>query len=122
LKLVDCDLNEVVQIIDFVTPEVAELGIELILPGRLAAVPFDRDQIKQVLLNPIINAEHAMPLKSVQIRPRPVRGRAGRDRQRDRHGCRDAGPYLPPVLPTRKDGTGLGLPTARRIIHSTKVQ
>jgi two-component system sensor histidine kinase HydH len=122
LRLTSSDLNAVVhEIADFVTPQTIEHGIEIVqFPGDIPPVPLDRDQFKQVLLNLIINAEHAMPAGG-QIVLQTRRVDDGVQLDVIDNGVGMAADTLDkifrPFFSTRKAGTGLGLPTARRIIH-----
>lgn len=123
------DLNAVVQeMIDFLTPEASSRGIELVpyLHADLPAVSLDRELFKQALLNLLINAEHAMPNGGqIVLQTRPGSGfvqldvidnGAGMDAETQARAFR-------PFFSTRKDGSGLGLPTARRIVeqHGGKI-
>ncbi|MFZ5443484.1 MAG: ATP-binding protein [Myxococcota bacterium] len=87
-------------------------------PG--AQVSIDRDQLTQVLVNLVKNAEEAMA------------GRTGAIHVRVKNGpevsleVEDEGPGIPPELrarlfepyvTTKAHGTGLGLPIAQRIVH-----
>lgn len=87
--------------------------------GELPSVFIDQEQIKQVLLNLVINAVQAMP-KGGQICLRAVR-----DGENLRVEVEDAGTGIPPedlervfdpFFTTRSHGTGLGLPIAYQIV------
>jgi two-component system, NtrC family, sensor histidine kinase HydH len=116
------DLADVVaRLIDFLTPTARAKGIELVwYPSTdLPPVDLDRDQFEQALLNLLLNAEQAMPDGGTLT----LIGRAD-------EGCVcldviDTGCGMTPDVlanlfqpfhTTKKTGTGLGLPTARKVI------
>jgi signal transduction histidine kinase len=112
-------------LVDFVGPEARTKGIEvrLGLDGNLGPFAFDPDLIRQVFLNLVLNAMHAMETRGgdLIIRTRVV--------ERDGSSWAvgdviDTGHGIPPhVRPkifapyfsTRRDGSGLGLATSKRI-------
>jgi signal transduction histidine kinase len=124
LRLERHDLNQVVQeIIDFVTPEAAERGIEIVpyLHGALAPVLLDRELFKQALLNLIINAENAMSSGGqIIVQTYPVNGAVQLDLIDTGAGMtpETQAQIFRPFFSTRKDGSGLGLPTTRRIVDA----
>lgn len=107
------------------TPKARQKGIDVRFwpDPALPAVPFDPDLLRQVILNLILNAEHAMEGKGGELilRTRLV--------ERDGRSWAvvdviDTGQGIPPHLrekifhlyfSTRKDGTGLGLSTSKRV-------
>jgi signal transduction histidine kinase len=116
------DLNDVIgSILDFIEPELTEAGIRLRRSQTDSRLPcrLDEDFIKQAVLNVISNAQQMME-KGGDLIVRTDR------RERDASvEIADTGPgILPDDLPrifdvfysTRRGGTGLGLPIARRII------
>jgi signal transduction histidine kinase len=124
LALAPADLKEVVdEMIDFCAPSARRAGIEIkaFLPADLPPVLLDRDLFKQALLNLILNAEQAMP-QGGQLTI-----------QSARHGDEvhlsliDTGVGMTPEVlaaifrpffSTRRGGSGLGLPTTRRIVEA----
>jgi signal transduction histidine kinase len=124
LRLQVCDLNAVVrEMVEFIQPETTAAGIETVSYFRsdLPAVSLDRDLFKQALLNLILNAEHAMPKGGqlvLQTRPVP----AGAQLDVIDTGCgmdsETLGKIFRPFFSTRRDGSGLGLPTVRKIVEA----
>lgn len=124
LELTPHDLNEVVtELIEFHAPRSRQAGIVLrdSLPAGLPKVRLDRDLFKQALLNLIINAHQAMPDGGELI----LQTRAD-----DRWVYLDVidtgtgmapetlAKVFKPFFSTRPGGSGLGLPTAKRIIDA----
>lgn len=120
---VECDVNGLMdEVVDFISPEAQALNIQ-VRKGFAADLPrckADVDLLKQAMLNIIINAEQAMP-DGGELMVRT--GRAGRHVTID---ITDTGVGIPKdrledvfqvYFSTKKGGTGLGLPTARRIIE-----
>jgi len=118
-----CDLNETVrEILDFVAPQATRQGIEIrtALANDLPAVNADPKLLKQAILNLVINAEEAMPDGGELI------VRTSANDQAVRLDITDTGSGIPDhILPkifdlyysTKDGGTGLGLPTTRRIVE-----
>ena len=122
LILVPTPLGVVVErMIDFLTPTARQRGIEInwFAAPNLPLVRLDRDTFAQALLNLMLNAEQAMPDGGTLS----LLGRAEADRV-----CLDVidtgcgmtaemiGKIFRPFHTTKKNGTGLGLPTARKVI------
>jgi len=124
LKREPADLNAVIdELRDFFEPHAGTKGI--VIRTRFApdlpAVELDRDLFKQAILNLVLNAEHAMPsggelilmtryeepwivldvIDTGQGMPEPVRAR-----------------IFDAFFSTRAGGSGLGLPTTRKIIEA----
>ncbi len=126
LSLKPSSLNDVLEdLAEFIGPQASQNGIQLRLwlDPELRPFPFDSDLIRQVFLNLLLNARHAME------------GRGGelivRTRRVEREGrpwaigeVIDTGHGIPGRLrdkifnlyvSTRKEGSGLGLATSKRI-------
>ncbi len=127
LELKNYDINEILdEVVDFVTPEIKQKKI-LILKSYDAHLPqcrVDGNLIKQAVLNVIINAEQAMENGGELM----IRTTAG-DKKYIQIDITDTGPGIPRnnidkvfqvYFSTKKTGTGLGLPTAKRIIEEHK--
>lgn len=125
-----CDVNETLRdILDFVAPQAARQGIEIrtALAADLPALSADPKLLKQAILNLVINAEEAMPEGGELIIQT-----AAAD-QCVRLDITDTGRGIPDhILPrifdlyysTKDGGTGLGLPTTRRILelHNGRIE
>ncbi len=117
------DMRKIVEeLTDFFAPQ-AEAGhvvMRISMPGEPVRCNVDAGLIKQAILNLMINATQAMPEGGeLLIRLSAPRGEAIIE-------VIDTGPGIPPeLLPrlfevyysTRKGGSGLGLPTTRRIVR-----
>lgn len=123
LSIVPTDLNSVVgDLADLFEAEAGRTGVRLEFVPAAAALlaPVDINLLKQALLNLLINAMQSMPQGgSLTLRCAAEHDEAIIE-------VRDTGAGIPPdALPrvfepyfsTRKGGTGLGLPVARRIIN-----
>jgi signal transduction histidine kinase len=124
LKLGPTDLNEQVhEMIRFFAPKASEAGIEVIdyLATDLPTVLLDREAFRGALLNLVLNAEQAMPDGGQLM----VRTRAAGDQvalELIDTGCgMDEGVrehIFEAFFSTKRGGTGLGLPTARKIVEA----
>lgn len=124
LNLEPSDLVEVIgEMVDFFTPTARQANIEIkcYIPANLPAVPLDRDLFKQVLLNLMLNAEQAMPSGG------ELTIQAAREGDAVCLSLIDTGQGMTPEVAakvfkpffsTKPGGTGLGLPTARRIVQA----
>jgi signal transduction histidine kinase len=124
LSLTPTRLGPVVEeLVDFFMPTARQANIEIksYLPADLPPVLLDADLFKQALLNLMLNAEHAMPgggeltLQAIENDDGVVLSLI------------DTGQGMPPEVlarifrpffSTRPGGTGLGLPTVRRIVDA----
>jgi two-component system sensor histidine kinase HydH len=124
LRLADFDLASLLQeVCGFLTPQALELGAAISFPDEMKAtmVHSDRDGLRQVLLNLILNAVEASP-KNADVEVQLLE--AGRGR-RARVVIRDYGPGLGELSPeelflpfktTKVKGSGLGLAVSKRIV------
>lgn len=119
-------LNE---LLDFVEPETRQGEIELVrdFDRDLPAVYFDSGQMKQALLNIILNANQSMPAGG------KLTVKAYRTNKHISIDVTDTGEGIPPdsidrlfdlFYSTKKGGTGLGLSIARRIasMHNGEIR
>ena len=123
------DLRPVVEeVLDFIEPESKRMGIDLVRDlSPVPKVTADPSQVKQALLNLILNAHEAMPeggKLTVSLKP---------DGEFVRVEVTDSGMGMPeeildkvfkPFFSTKKDGTGLGLTLVKRIMeeHDGKIE
>lgn len=137
------DLNETVsELADFFMPEAERQGVRLrtdlgSLNGELVArATIDAKLVKQALLNLMLNATQAMvaagAAQANANRPKELILRTESRREADGHAAVhvhiiDTGPGIAqetlakiftPYFTTRAGGSGLGLPTARRLIEA----
>lgn len=123
LDLKPTDLNsEVRRLLEFFAPQADEKRIKLIpyLRDDLPKVMLDREQFRAALLNLLINAQQAMPgggelVVATETTPRGVAlalidNGVGMD-EKTRANIFQA------FYSTKQGGSGLGLPTARKIIE-----
>ena len=137
LDLEPVNINDLIdQVIDFFAPQAGAGQIDLRpqLDPDLAVITADAGLLKQALLNLLINATHAMTdARQKDVRHggadelfiRTERKRSIGEEQVHIHVI-DTGPGMSnevsakafqPYFSTKRRGTGLGLPTARRIIE-----
>jgi signal transduction histidine kinase len=127
LELTPADLGKVIEeMTDFFGPTARAANIEIksFISADLPPVKLDQEMFKQVLLNLLLNAEQAMPEGgelTIQATAEDCNPRAV---------CLsliDTGTGMPPdvqakvfqpFFSTKKGGTGLGLPTTRKIIQA----
>lgn len=124
LKLTPTNLAELVEeIVDFYGPQAAANKIVLRsgVGADLPYVALDRDLFKQALFNLLLNAQNAMPNGGELI----LRGRTEGDRVLldvidTGVGIREEikEKIFQPFFSTRSGGSGLGLPTAKRIVDA----
>ncbi len=112
------------ELIDFFGPMARTSSIEIkcYLPGNLPPVPLDRDLFKQALLNLLLNAQQAMPQGgelTIQA-ARTANGGLVLDLIDTGNGMAPEvlAKAFKPFFSTKTGGTGLGLPTTRRIVQA----
>jgi signal transduction histidine kinase len=124
LTLTPTDLGKVVEeMVDFFGPTARSAGIDIrcYIPPDLPAVSLDRDLFKQALLNLMLNAEQAMPRGGeLTLFAHAEAGGVcfslidtGQGMQAD-----VLAKVFRPFFSTRPGGTGLGLPTTRKIVEA----
>jgi two-component system, NtrC family, sensor histidine kinase HydH len=124
LKLEPSDLNEQVrQVLEFFRPKAVESKIELIdyLTSDLPTVLLDREAFHGALLNLVLNAQQAMP-DGGQLVVRTHLTREGAALDLIDTGCgmdsETRARIFETFFSTKPGGSGLGLPTARKIIEA----
>jgi signal transduction histidine kinase len=137
LSRTDCDLSEIVEeMTDFFLPQARQAAVTLRsqLPAEHVVAEIDPALFKQAVLNLMINAVQAMEGMAVESTgdaaapPRELMLRLLGPDEEDviRLHVIDTGPGIDPerldaifhpYVSARRGGTGLGLPTARRIIE-----
>jgi signal transduction histidine kinase len=117
------DINDLLDgILEFVAPQMDRLAVDVrtTLAPDLPALDADPKLLKQAILNLIINAEQAMPEGGELIVQTSTDGECVQiDITDTGEGILDH--HLPKIFnvyfSTKKDGSGLGLPAARRIVE-----
>jgi len=124
LELQQTDLSVLIdELIDFFEPiaRTHDISIKSYIPADLPTVEVDRGLLKQALLNLLLNAEQAMPGGG------ELTLQAHSDGNAIILSLIDTGKGMPrevlakafkPFFSTRPGGTGLGLPTTRKIIEA----
>jgi len=136
------DLGKVIEeLLDFFAPTARAAGVEIkmFISADLPSVPLDRDLFKQALLNLMLNAEQAMPQGgelTIQAASAPDYEPAASDSSAAPTLARprfislsliDTGKGMSaeviakifkPFFSTRPGGSGLGLPTTRKIVEA----
>jgi signal transduction histidine kinase len=124
LNLEPSNLNQQLRrMLDFFGPKAKEAGIEVVdyLASDLPTVLLDREAFHGALLNLVLNAEQAMPGGGQLV----VRTSAAGDRVAldlidtgcgmDQRTCEQ---IFDAFFSTKRGGSGLGLPTARKIVEA----
>jgi len=123
LRLRECNVNDLLrELLDFIAGELPKANIRLLtsLPEDLTPILADPEVLKQAFLNILINAQQAMTHGGELL----VSTANGQDSVVVR--ITDTGAGIAPehmdrmfhaYFSTKEGGTGLGLPTARRIIE-----
>jgi signal transduction histidine kinase len=126
LQLVATDLGKIVEeMVDFFGPTARAASIEIkpFIPADLPMVLMDRDLFKQALLNLMLNAEQAMPTGgelTLQARRDASTTRVCLTLIDTGKGMSPEvlGRIFEPFFSTKQGGSGLGLPTTKRIIEA----
>jgi two-component system, NtrC family, sensor histidine kinase HydH len=123
LDLQPSDLNaQVRRVLDFYRPKATVAGVEIVdyLSGNLPTVLLDREAFHGALLNLAINAEQAMP-KGGQMVVRTYGTPEGVALDLIDTGCgmdeTTQAKIFDAFFSTKRGGSGLGLPTVRKIIE-----
>ncbi|MCP3859347.1 MAG: two-component sensor histidine kinase, partial [Phycisphaeraceae bacterium] len=110
------------EVLDFTGPALDRAGVRVrrLFAEDLPPLAIDRDQFKQAILNLVVNAQQAMPDGGeLMVRTGTLSGEV-------RIEITDTGEGIPPQVlermwdvyfSSKKTGTGMGLPTARRLIQ-----
>lgn len=129
LSTADVDLRDVVgELVDFFAPQAESRGVRLRadLPPDPARVSVDVPHLKQAMLNLMLNATEAMGGRA-DGRPSELILRVARTPGAVELHVTDTGPGMDPetrsrifrpYFTTKSGGSGLGLPTTRRIIEA----
>lgn len=124
LDLRPVDLKDVIgELVLFYEPSARQAGIEIktFLPSNLPQVRLDRDLFNQALLNLVLNATQAMR-KGGALTIQAERGDGEVNLSLIDTGCGMSpevqAQIFKPFYSTRPGGSGLGLPTTRRIIEA----
>lgn len=122
--LAEHDLNHLLEeLLDFHRPQAEAAGIEVVrlLDRNLPSVRIDRQQIRAALLNLILNAQQAMPRGGrLEVRTRATPQGLAVDLIDTGVGidAKTLPRIFEPFFSTKSGGSGLGLPTARKIIDT----
>jgi signal transduction histidine kinase len=124
LELANDELNDAVrEFIEFYQPQADAVGVELSphLAANLASTRLDRTLFRQVLLNLAINAQQAMPKGGILELQTSMRNNCLQLDLIDNGSGMDSatlGRIFDPFYSTKPGGSGLGLPTVRKIIEA----
>ena len=124
LELVESDLNQLVsEFVDFFQPRAAEARIEMSphLATNLPPVRLDRSLIRQVLMNLALNAQQSMPNGGLlELQTYFREDRVFIDLIDNGVGMepRTVSKMFQAFFSTRSGGSGLGLPTVRKIVEA----
>ena len=124
LKLAACDLNALVnRVVDFYRPQAKSKSIELVLylDPELPGVVLDAEAFFGALINLVLNAEQAMPAGGQLVfRTRTTASGVALELIDAGHGMdeRTAAHVFDAFFSTKPGGSGLGLPTARKLIEA----
>jgi signal transduction histidine kinase len=123
LRLEPSDLNEqIMRLLDFFRPQAKEAGIEVIcyLDPDLPSVVLDREAFQGALINLVLNAQQAMPQGGqLVVRTKPTATGVAIDLIDT--GCgmdeKTQERIFQAFFSTKQGGSGLGLPTTRKIVE-----
>jgi len=124
LRLEECDLNrEVEAVLEFYRPQADEARIELVsfCAADLPLVQLDHEVFRAALFNLILNAQQAMPQGGrLMFRTRAEPPWVGLDLIDTGHGMdeKTLSQIFRAFYSTKTGGSGLGLPTARKIVEA----
>jgi len=124
LELIPSDLNDLVRaFIEFYQPQAAEQGIEISphLASSPVLVRLDHSLMRQVLMNLALNAEQAMPDGgTLELQTSLRKGKVQFDIIDNGVGMdeRTVTKMFQAFFSTKAAGSGLGLPTVRKIIEA----
>ena len=115
-------LEMINEMVDFFGPtaRAGRIEIKTFLPSSLPAVRLDRELFKQALLNLMLNAEQAMPEGgelTLLARAEPDRVRLDVIDSGVGMSANALARCFEPFHTTKPSGSGLGLPTTRRIVQ-----
>ncbi|MBT3880613.1 MAG: two-component sensor histidine kinase [Candidatus Scalindua sp.] len=126
LHFEECDINGIIEnVLDFIGPEAMQNSIRILknFDAKLPKCNLDSNVIKQALLNVILNAQQAMPHGG------ELMVRTYQNGENVFIDITDTGVGIQKnkmdkifqvYYSTKKTGTGLGLPTAKKIIEENK--
>jgi signal transduction histidine kinase len=124
VRMEACDLNGLVEeLLDFYRPQAQAASVEVVrlLDPNLPAVRIDREQIRAALLNLILNAQQAMPQGGrLEVRTRRAGSSVLLDLIDTGVGMdeKTLAQVFDTFFSTKRGGSGLGLPTARKIVEA----
>lgn len=123
LDLLAADVNkELAEIVDFFRPQAERLGVEVVeyFAADLPTVRLDKRSFHRAILNLLLNAAQAMPDGGqIVVRTRHHGGEVAIDLIDTGCGMEEESlqKIFEPFYSTKIGGTGLGLPTVRKIIE-----
>lgn len=123
LNLEPVDINKLLkEIIDFYAPRAREANVDMIeyFANDLPTVMVDRRAFQQAILNLVLNAQQAMPEGGqLVVRTRETAGAVAIDLIDNGEGINDAikEKMFDAFFSSKRGGSGLGLPTTRKIIE-----
>ncbi|MER3415256.1 MAG: two-component sensor histidine kinase [Gemmataceae bacterium] len=124
IHLQPTDLHELlVETVEFFLPTARQAGVQIktFLPANLPVLPLDRELFRQAVINVLLNAAQAMPeggelTIQAEVRPDTVLLSFIDTGVGMTHDVLQQ--IFKPFFTTRPNGSGLGLPTTRRIVEA----